>query len=139
MNMRENFAQRCVVSGAAPFTSQQGTAYAPGICGESVGATALFLGIVTLAPAQRTKAHVHARHESAFYLLSGEEVELWMGDELQHRAVARPGDYLFIPAGMPHVAVNRSASQSAVFVGARNDPSAQESTEMRPDLDARVT
>jgi uncharacterized RmlC-like cupin family protein len=87
MNPRTEFVQRCIVSGAEPFTSQQGTVYAPGICNETVGATALFLGIVTLAPGQRTKAHVHFRHESAFYLLSGEEVELWTGDELQHHTL----------------------------------------------------
>ena len=66
MNTRTNFAQCCVASGAVPFTRQQGTVCAPGICSQTVGATALSLGIVTLAPAQLTKAHVHARHESAF-------------------------------------------------------------------------
>lgn len=138
MNLPTDFTQRCVVSGCEPFASQQDAVYAPGICSDTVGATALFLGIVTLAPGQRTKVHVHSRHESAFCLLSGEEVELWTGEELQHRAIARHGDYLFIPAGLLHVAVNRSASESAVFVGARNDPSAHESTVMRPELDARV-
>ena len=85
----------------------------------------------------RTKAHVHENHESAFYMMSGDEVELCTGDELEHREVARPGDYLYVPAGVPHVAVNRSESP-AVFVGARTDPNEQESVVMRPDLDARV-
>ena len=83
------------------------------------------------------KAHVHENHESAFYMMSGDEVELWTGDELEHREVARPGDYLYVPVGVPHVAVNRSESP-AVFVGARTDPNEQESVVMRPDLDARV-
>jgi uncharacterized RmlC-like cupin family protein len=138
MNLRTDAAPRFVVSGAQPYTSEQGTVYAPGICAETVGATARFLGIVTLAPGQRTKAHTHALHESAFYFLSGEEVELWLGEELRQCAIARPGDYLFIPAGVPHVAVNRSASKPAIFVGARNAASAQESTLVRPELDARV-
>ena len=93
---------------------------------------------MTLPPGGgRTKAHVHENHESAFYMMSGDEVELWTGDELEHREVARPGDYLYVPAGVPHVAVNRSESP-AVFVGARTDPNEQESVVMRPDLDARV-
>jgi len=51
---------------------------------------------------------------------------------------ASAGDYLYIPAGMPHVAVNRSALQPAVFIGARNEATAQESLDLRPDLDGRV-
>ena len=69
--------------------------------------------------------------------ISGEEVELWSGACLEHREVARPGDYLYIPADVPHVAVNRGATP-AVFVGVRNEPTAQESLLMRPELDASV-
>ena len=71
-------------------------------------------------------------------MLSGEEVELWSGNQLEHREVARPGDYLFIPPGVPHVAVNRSGTSPAVFVGGRNEPTAQESVVMHPELDRRV-
>jgi len=53
-------------------------------------------------------------------------VELWSGEQLEHREVARPGDFLFIPANVPHVAVNRGATP-AVFVGVRDEPTAQES------------
>jgi uncharacterized RmlC-like cupin family protein len=128
---------RFVVHGAEPYTSAQGSRYAPGISAETVGASHLFLGLVTLAPGQRTKAHVHEHHESAHYMLSGEEVELWSGPQLERRDVARPGDYLFTPAGLPHVAVNRGATP-AVFVTVRNDATAQESVSMRPALDALV-
>lgn len=128
----------CIIRGSKPYVSTQGTVYAPGVSAETAGAKALYLGIVTLPPGQRTKAHVHSRHESAFHMLSGEAVELWWGERLEHHATAYPGDYLFIPAGMPHVAVNRSTSQAAVFVGARNEATAQESVEMRPELDAKV-
>ncbi|MCZ7560278.1 MAG: cupin domain-containing protein [Burkholderiaceae bacterium] len=126
-----------VVRGGQPYRSEQGAVYAPGISAETVGATAVFLGVVTLPPGERTRAHVHERHESAFYLLSGDEVELWSGEQLKHREVARPGDFLFIPANVPHVAVNRGATP-AVFVGVRDEPTAQESLSMRPGLDARV-
>lgn len=127
----------CVVSGSASYVSQQGSKYTPGISKESVGAQALFLGMVTIPPEGRTKAHIHALHESAFYMMSGDEVELWTGDALEHREVAHPGDYLFIPAGVPHVAVNRS-QLPAVFIGARNESTAQESVVMHSELDDRV-
>ena len=117
---------------------KQGPTYAPGISAATVGARALWLGSAALPPGGgRTKAHVHDHHESAFYFVSGDEVELYTGDELQHREVARPGDYLYIPAGVPHVAINRSDTP-AVFVGARTDPNEQESVVMRPELEERV-
>jgi uncharacterized RmlC-like cupin family protein len=127
----------CVVHESRSYKSQQGSLYTPAISAETVGAKSLFFGIVTIPPGERTKAHVHEFHESAFYVLSGEDIELWSGEALEHREVARAGDYLFIPANVPHVAVNRGATE-AVFVGARNEPTAQESVVMRPELDRRV-
>lgn len=127
-----------VVRGDEAYRSPQGPIYAPGINAQTAGARVLFLGMVTLPPGERTKAHIHEHHESAFYLLSGEEVELCSGPRLEHRSVARAGDYLFIPAGVAHVAVNRSTSVPAVFIGARNDPTASESLAMRPELDGCV-
>jgi uncharacterized RmlC-like cupin family protein len=127
---------RFVVQGTDPVVSAQGSRYEPGISAETVGACSLFLGTVTLLPGQRTKAHVH-RHESAHYMLSGEAVELWTGHRLEQRSVARPGDYLFIPAGLPHVAVNRGAVP-AVFIAARNEASVHEAADMRPELEGLV-
>jgi uncharacterized RmlC-like cupin family protein len=127
-----------VVRGAGTTESKQGALYAPGISAETVGSKSLFLGMVSVPPGGRTKAHVHEHHETAFYFLSGEEVELWTGQELQHLEVARPGDYMFIPRNVPHVAVNRSRTVPAVFIGARNEATAQESVIMHPELDAKV-
>jgi uncharacterized RmlC-like cupin family protein len=127
-----------VVRPGKTYEGKQGPNYSPGVSAESVGSRALWLGSVTLPPGGgRTKAHVHEHHESAFYMLSGDEIELWTGDQLEHRETARAGDYLYVPPGVPHVAVNRS-EKPAVFVGARSDPNEQESVVMRPDLDERV-
>lgn len=126
-----------VVKGGAGYRTVQGSDYVPGISAETVGAKALWLGMVTLPPGQRTKAHVHEHHETAFYMLSGDELELWTGDRLQHRDVVRPGDYLYIPASVLHAAVNRGSSP-AVFISARNEPSAQESLVQYPEMDAVV-
>ena len=130
-------AKASVQKGGASYRAEQGPDYFPGISAETVGAKALWLGIVTLAPGQRTKAHVHARHETAFYMMSGTEVEMWSGEELYHREIVQPGDYLFIPPNVLHVAVNRGATP-AVFIGSRNEPTAQESVVMHPEMDARV-
>jgi uncharacterized RmlC-like cupin family protein len=127
-----------VVRAGEAYQGRQGPAYTPGISAESVGAQGLWLGSVTLPPGGgRTRAHVHDSHESAFVLVSGDEVELWTGERLERRELAHVGDYLYVPAGVPHVAVNRSGVP-AVFIGARTDPNEQESVVLRPELDARV-
>jgi len=55
-----------VVRGGESYVASQGPEYTPGVSAETVGAKALFLGVVTLAPDARTSSHVHERHESAF-------------------------------------------------------------------------
>ena len=108
MAQSEELKFGCVVhQGAASYLSKQGSVYAPGISAETAGSKVVFLGIVTIPPEGITKAHFHEHHESAFYLMSGDEVELCTGEQLEHREIAKPGDYLFIPANVPHVAVNR--------------------------------
>ncbi len=72
----ERAGKASVVKGGAGYRAEQGSDYIPGISAETVGAKALWLGIVTIPPGQRTKAHVHAQHGSAFYMMSGEEVEM---------------------------------------------------------------
>ena len=127
----------CVVSAGSQYRGKQGLDYSPGVSAETVGARALWLGSVTLPPGGRTQAHIHERHESAFYMVSGDEVELWTGEDLQQREVARAGDYLYIPAGVPHVAATRSETP-ACFVGARTDPHEQESVVLLPELEGLV-
>jgi uncharacterized RmlC-like cupin family protein len=126
-----------VVKGSAGYRSEQGSDYEPGVSAETVGSKWLWLGIITLPPGKRTRAHVHEHHETALYMLNGDEMELWTGDQLQYLDVVRPGDYIFIPANMLHVAVNRGL-QLAVFVGSRNEATAQESVIMRPEMDRMV-
>ena len=127
-----------VVRGGELYRGKQGLDYTPGVSAETVGSRALWLGSVSLPPAGgRTKAHIHEQHESAFCMISGEEVEVYTGEQLEHRDIAHAGDYLYFPAGVPHVVVNRSEAP-AVFVGARTDPNEQESVVMRPELDGKV-
>ena len=126
-----------VVRSTATYEGKQGPTYAGGISAENVGARAIWLGMVTLPPGGRTKAHYHADHETAFYVLSG-ECELWYGEGLRDHEVARAGDYLYIPAGVSHVAVNRSQTEPFVVVGGRTDPNEQESVVLQPELDDLV-
>lgn len=126
-----------VVKSASGYRAEQGSDYQPGISAETVGSQVIWLGLMTLPPGARTKAHVHEYHETALYMLGGDELELWTGDELAYCDSVRPGDFVYIPASVLHVAVNRGATP-AVFIGCRNEATAQESLVMRPEMDARV-
>ena len=127
-----------VLRAGESYQGKQGPDYVPGVSAQTVGSQALWLGSVALPPrGGRTKAHMHENHESALYLMSGEDVEVYTGEQLEHRDVARAGDYLYFPAGVPHVAVNRGEAP-AVFIAARTDPNEQESVVMLPELDAKV-
>lgn len=126
-----------VVRSVEEYEGKQGPIYAGGVSAESADAKGIWLGKVTMLPGTRTKAHLHAGHETALYVLQG-ECDLWFGNNLLYHEVARAGDYIYIPAGVPHVAVNRSPTERFVVVGGRTDPSEQESVMLLPDLDGRV-
>ncbi|HLU35838.1 MAG TPA: cupin domain-containing protein [Thermomicrobiales bacterium] len=104
---------------------------------ESTGSQAIWMGLITIPPGGRTKAHYHAEHETALYMLEG-IVDMWYGEQLEHYDECRAGDYIYIPAGVPHVAANRSPTSPALVVGARTDPNEQESVVLTPELDALV-
>lgn len=119
------------------YTGKQGPSYAGGVSAESVGSTGLWLGRIEIGPGGRTNAHYHEHHETAIHVLDG-EAEMWFGDSLQDHMVAGPGDYIYIPAGVSHVAANRSATEPVHAVIARTDPNEQESVVLQPELDALV-
>ena len=125
-----------VVRGGADYKSEQGSDYQPGVSADTVGSKTVFLGMVTLPPGARTRAHVHEQHETALYLFSG-SCELWTGRELERRDAVKPGDYIYIPANVLHVAVNRG-DEPAVFMACRNEPTAQESVVLFPEMDQRI-
>jgi uncharacterized RmlC-like cupin family protein len=126
-----------VVKAAPEQRVQQGSDYRAGISAETTGSQVIWLGLMALPPGGRTKAHVHETHETALYMMSGDALELWTGDELEHCEAVRPGDFVYIPANVLHVAVNRGTAP-AIFVGSRNEATAQESMVLRPEMDARV-
>ena len=126
-----------VIRSVKAYQGKQGPSYAGAVSAESVGSQGIWLGMVTMAPGSRTRAHFHDRHETAFYVITG-ECDLWYGDGLRQHDVARAGDYIYIPAGVSHVAVNRSQKEPFVVVGGRTDPNEQESVVLEPELDGAV-
>jgi uncharacterized RmlC-like cupin family protein len=123
-----------VIRAADPEPGDTGLDYVPGIVRETVGSERVALQLVRIPPGVRSAAHSHGEHESAAYVLDG-EVVTWFGEELLEHVTARKGDFVFIPAGVPHVAANYGDTE-AVALLARSDASAQESVEPLPRLDA---
>ena len=117
-----------------PFVGKQGFSYASAISAETVGASAIHMQLLTIPPGARAKAHKHQSHETALHLLSG-EVGMWYGERLEHHMVNRAGDFVYIPANVPHLPYNLSATEPAVAVVARTDPNEQESVVLLPELE----
>ena len=123
-----------VLPTGAASTTRQGLTQFEGISAESVGSQALCAHLLAIPPGGRAKAHRHAGHETAIYILEGQAV-LWFGEELESRVDVGPGDFLYIPPDVPHVPANSSDTEWARGVVARTDPNEQESVELLPHLD----
>jgi uncharacterized RmlC-like cupin family protein len=124
---------RVVIPGAE-FVGKQALLYSIGISAETVGARGIHLQVVTIPPGGRAKAHKHDGHETGIYILSGKS-GMWYGERLEEHLFAQAGDYVYIPADMPHLPYNRSDTESCVAVIARTDPNEQESVVLLPELD----
>ena len=72
-----------------------------------------------------TLKHAHHGFETAIYCLSG-RVETRYGPGLRQSVVCEAGDFLFIAPDVPHQPINLSATEPAMAIVARNDPSEHE-------------
>ncbi|WP_406853658.1 cupin domain-containing protein [Alsobacter sp. KACC 23698] len=117
----------------AEFTGKQALPYKPGVSAETVGSKGIHLQMVTIPPGGRAKAHKHASHETALYVLSGQSA-MYYGDNLEHHMEVGAGDYLYIPADVPHLPYN-PGTEPCVAIISRTDPNEQESVVLLPELD----
>lgn len=108
--------------------------YFIGVSGESAGARGLSMHLVVIPPGARSEPHLHEGHETAIYLLQG-RVQTQYGHGLAESVVSEAGDFLFIPPGVPHVAINLSVSEPARAVVCRNDPAEQDRVRPYPAPD----
>lgn len=108
--------------------SRQRLPYFLGISGKSVGARGIAMHIVVIPPGARAEPHRHVGYETGIYVLEGRVLTRW-GESLEHEVVSEAGDFLFVPPGVPHEAVNLSATEPARAVVARNDPEEQDKVE----------
>lgn len=97
-----------------------------GISQMTAGARGISMNIVVIPPAAKAQPHYHQGFETAIYLLKG-EVQTFYGKNLSKSCTNQAGDFIFIPAGVPHQPVNLSPDTEAIALVARNDANEQES------------
>jgi uncharacterized RmlC-like cupin family protein len=127
-------ASLVVVPARQTFEGQRSGKNGAGICTQSVGAQGISMHLLTLPPGGRGRSHVHP-HETATYILAG-SATTWYGEGLRQQIRSRAGEFLYIPAGIPHVPVNDSETEPAHAVVARTESQEYETAHHRPELDA---
>ncbi|GAB3541626.1 cupin domain-containing protein [Noviherbaspirillum agri] len=116
--------------------TRQRLPYFIGVSAATAGATGLSMHMVVIPPGARAEPHMHEGYETAIYVLEG-RVETRYGDGLQQSVTSEAGDFLFIPPGIPHEAINLSGTEPARAIVARNDANEQERVvPYRPDSGA---
>ncbi len=135
--MTDTMPKACVkLRPGETYTGKQGFDYFEGIAKETADSQHICMHLLTVPPGGRAKAHKHATHETAIYVLSGTAIMYW-GERLEHCMETNAGDLIYIPADVPHLPIN-TGEVPAQAVIARTDPHEQESVVLLPELEALV-
>jgi uncharacterized RmlC-like cupin family protein len=104
-----------------------GTAQTPGserraaIAPELDVDSALWGGTFEVEPGARTGVHHHGNQQTIAYVLSG-TCEVRWGDRGEFAAQAGPGDFIHVPAYLPHMEINPSKVQPFRWIVVRSTP-----------------
>lgn len=125
-----------VIRSGDAYQGRQGLTYLAGLTGASAGSHAICMTLVTLPHGARAKTHLHHGIETAVYVIEG-ETEMYFGARLGELLRARAGEYIYIPADMPHLVINRSGALCRAVV-AHTAADDQAGIVMLPELDPLV-
>jgi uncharacterized RmlC-like cupin family protein len=114
-----------VIRGAGGFHGKQGLDYFAGVSAETAGSTGICMHMVVIPPGGVAKPHYHAAHETAIFQIEG-STSFHHGPSLEFTDVVYEGDYVYIPAGVPHQPFNPTDKIARAII-ARTDPNEQES------------
>jgi uncharacterized RmlC-like cupin family protein len=118
--------------------TRQRLPYFVGIYSDTAGSRSLSMTLVVIPPGATAEPHVHRGYETAIYVLKG-RVETRYGRSLRHSVVNEAGDFVYIPADVPHQPRNLSADEPATAIVARSDAGESESVVLYdPDADALI-
>ncbi len=113
-----------VVRPAAEAMSRQRLPFFVGISGATTGAKGISMNLIIIPPGGAAEPHLHRGYETAICLVKG-RVETRYGPGLRESVVNEAGEFIFIPADVPHQPINLSTEPAHAIV-ARNDPNEQE-------------
>jgi len=109
----------------SPAEFDSGTAQTPGserraaIASPLGIASAIWGGLFEVEPEARTGIHHHGEQETIAYVLSGVSEIRW-GAKGEYTARARTGDFIHVPAFLPHMEINPSKSEPFRWVVVRS-------------------
>jgi uncharacterized RmlC-like cupin family protein len=81
----------------------------------------LWAGTFLVAPGARTGIHHHGQQHTVVYVLEGESEVRW-GRHGEHSSRVCAGDFLHVPAWLPHQELNPSANTPFRWVVVRSTP-----------------
>ena len=105
--------------------TRQRLPYFLGVSGATVGARGISMHMVVIPPGAKSEPHAHRGYETAIYVLDG-RVRTRYGHRLESSFDSEAGDFIYIPADMPHEAINLSDTLVARAFVSRNDPAEQD-------------
>jgi uncharacterized RmlC-like cupin family protein len=92
------------------------------ISGGLTGSQHLWMGGNTVHPGQKSADHHHGEADSGIYIVSGHPRFVFLVDGQEEHIDAAPGDFVYVPAWVPHREENPSPYEDAVVVLARSTP-----------------
>lgn len=125
-----------VIRSGDDYQGKQGLTYRRGLTGETAGSWSICMTVLVMPNGARAKTHLHRGIETAAYVIDG-RAEMFYGPRLEHHVEAGAGEYIYIPADVPHLVMNRSGGPVTALV-AHTAASDQDGIVLLPDLDAVI-
>lgn len=126
---------RVIRSGEA-YHGKQGLTYMRGLTGDTAGSKSICMTVLEMPDGARAKTHLHRGIETAAYVIDG-RAEMFWGPRLEHHLEAGAGEFMFIPADVPHLVMNRSGTTCTALV-AHTAASDQDGIVLLPELDVLI-
>lgn len=119
-----------------PILSPQGQKLIPTITQDFCGAKGLSACMVVMPPGKTSKAHLHKNNEIIVIVIEGYAATL-IGPEMEP-VFHGPGEFIFIPDGIIHAAVNLSTEHRLVAIEVRTDPKFNEDVVLTPEHEDKL-
>jgi uncharacterized RmlC-like cupin family protein len=82
----------------------------------TVGSSALWMGQTVVAPRTSSEPHHHGDSETAIFVVSGRPAFRFRLEGREQRIDSEPGDYVFVPAHVPHIEENPHDEEAVVVI-----------------------